>query len=45
MAIGTIGALIGGLGLFIFGISMISEGLRLAAGERLRNMLGKWTKI
>lgn len=44
MAIGTIGALIGGLGLFIFGISMISEGLRLAAGERLRDMLGKWTK-
>ena len=41
MNIGVFGALLGGLGLFVFGISMISEGLRLSAGESLRDMLSK----
>jgi phosphate:Na+ symporter len=35
--------LIGALGLFIFGMKIMSEGLQKAAGSRLRNMLGKIT--
>ncbi|MBN1289951.1 MAG: Na/Pi cotransporter family protein [Actinobacteria bacterium] len=37
-------ALIGGLGLFIFGMFFMSEGLQLAAGDRLRKMLERLTK-
>ena len=40
----TVGMLAGGLGLFMLAVSMISDGLRLAAGHALRDMLGKWTK-
>ena len=36
--------LIGGIGLFVLGISMISDGFRLVAGAGLRNILGRWTK-
>jgi phosphate:Na+ symporter len=36
--------LLGGIGLFVLGISMISDGFRLAAGEKLRTILGQWTK-
>jgi len=36
--------LLGGIGLFVLGISMISDGFRLAAGEGLRGILGRWTK-
>jgi len=39
----AIGALLGGLGLFIFGVSMVSAGLRLAAGSHLRDILARWT--
>lgn len=35
--------LIGALGLFIYGMKIMSEGLQQAAGSRLRNMLGKIT--
>ncbi|MCG8575615.1 MAG: Na/Pi cotransporter family protein [Flavobacteriales bacterium] len=35
--------LIGALGLFIYGMKVMSEGLQQAAGSRLRNMLGKIT--
>lgn len=35
--------LIGGIGLFVLGISMISDGFRLVAGAGLRNILGRWT--
>lgn len=38
------GMLIGGLGLFMLAINMITEGLKSAAGHALRNMLGKWTR-
>lgn len=34
---------IGGLGIFLFGITYMSEGLQMAAGERLRNILEKMT--
>ncbi|OIQ29794.1 MAG: Na/Pi cotransporter [Crocinitomix sp. MedPE-SWsnd] len=36
--------LIGALGLFIFGMKIMSEGLQKAAGSRLRNMLASITK-
>lgn len=39
----TFGMLIGGLGLFLLAVNMITDGLRLAAGSALREMLGKWT--
>lgn len=37
-------ALIGGLGLFLFGMTLMGEGLQLAAGDRMRKMLEKLTK-
>ncbi len=38
-----IGALIGGLGLFLLAVGMMSEGLRDAAGNSLRKLLSHWT--
>lgn len=38
------GMLIGGLGLFMLAINMITDGLKSAAGHALRGMLGKWTR-
>ena len=40
----TIGMLAGGLGLFLLAVNMITDGLTLAAGHALRDMLGKWTR-
>jgi len=40
----TIGLLLGGLGLFMLAVGMITDGLKLAAGHALRNLLGKWTR-
>ena len=37
--------LIGGLGLFFFGMRLMSEGLKKVAGERLKNILHMATKI
>lgn len=39
----TIGSLLGGLGLFLLAMKMITDGLRMAAGHSLRDMLGRWT--
>jgi len=36
--------LVGGLGLFLFGMGYLSEGLKNAAGDSLRHLLGKVTK-
>ncbi|NDV20621.1 Na/Pi cotransporter family protein [Pseudodesulfovibrio sp. JC047] len=36
--------LIGGLGLFLLGMRLMTKGLRNAAGNALRSILGKWTK-
>lgn len=44
MDLSTLGALVGGLGLFLLAVGMISDGLRLAAGESLRQLLGQWTR-
>ena len=41
--IATVGTLIGGLGLFILAISMMTDGLKLAAGSSLRDLLSNWT--
>ena len=40
----TIGSLAGGLGLFLLAVGMITDGLKVAAGHSLKDMLGKWTK-
>jgi len=39
-----VGMLAGGLGLFILAVNMITNGLKLAAGHTLRDMLGRWTR-
>ncbi|GAB4358936.1 MAG: hypothetical protein Kow006_27710 [Gammaproteobacteria bacterium] len=40
----TFGTLIGGLGLFLLAVRMITDGLRMAAGSALRELLGIWTR-
>lgn len=40
----TLGMLVGGLGLFLLAVSMISDGLRSAAAGSLRNILSTWTR-
>ncbi|HUF22152.1 MAG TPA: Na/Pi symporter [Burkholderiales bacterium] len=39
-----IGEFIGGLGLFLLGMWMMTEGLKLAAGHALERILGAWTR-
>jgi phosphate:Na+ symporter len=36
--------MVGGLGLFLFGMGMLSDGLKKAAGDRLRRLLAKVTR-
>lgn len=40
----SLGTLAGGLGLFLLGVSMITDGLKLAAGAALRDILGRSTR-
>ena len=40
----ALGTLAGGLGLFLLGVSMITDGLKLAAGGALRDILGRSTR-
>ncbi|MEZ6197453.1 MAG: Na/Pi symporter [Planctomycetota bacterium] len=35
--------LVGGIGLFLIGMRLMTEGLKLAAGGALRDILGRWT--
>lgn len=44
MDFGLIGSFIGGIGLFLLGMRMMTDGLRLAAGPALRHILGQWTR-
>lgn len=44
MTIYDIFFLLGGLGLFLYGMSLMSEGLSLIAGSKLKNILGKLTR-
>ena len=39
-----IGAFIGGLGLFLLGMALMTDGLKIAAGRTLRDILGRWTR-
>lgn len=39
----TVGTLLGGLGIFLLAISMITDGLKLAAGDKLKQILERWT--
>ncbi len=39
-----LGLVIGGLGLFLLAVRMITEGLTLAAGQALRRLLASWTQ-
>lgn len=39
-----IGSFIGGIGLFLLGMKLMSDGLRLAAGRALRHILERWTR-
>ncbi len=39
-----IGSVAGGLGLFLLAVTLITDGLKFAAGDALRDMLGGWTK-
>lgn len=39
-----LGSLLGGVGLFLLAIRMITDGLRLAAGPALRELLAVWTR-
>ena len=39
----TAGMLLGGLGLFLLAVNMITDGLRLGAGEALREILARYT--
>ena len=39
----TIGSILGGLGLFLLAVKVITDGLRMAAGNALRDLLWHWT--
>jgi len=40
----AIGHLLGGIGLFLLGMSLMTDGLRLAAGPALERILASWTR-
>ncbi|MBQ0000456.1 MAG: Na/Pi cotransporter family protein [Clostridiales bacterium] len=44
MGIGSIFTLLGGLGLFLFGMKYMGEGLELAAGPKMKDLLEKLTR-
>ncbi len=43
MSMSLIGSLLGGLGLFLLAVGMMTDGLRAAAGSSLRQILSDWT--
>ncbi|HHJ80385.1 MAG TPA: Na/Pi cotransporter family protein, partial [Candidatus Tenderia electrophaga] len=44
MDLGIGSSLIGGIGLFLLGMFLMTNGLRLAAGHALQNILERWTR-
>ena len=44
MDIGIVLSMIGGLGLFLYGMKLMSDGLEKAAGAKLRGILEFFTK-
>ena len=45
MGIGNIISLLGGLGAFLFGMHYMGEGLELAAGSKMKDLLEKLTRV
>lgn len=43
-SLGQVGAVIGGMGLFLLGMWLMTEGLTAAAGSSLRELLAQWTR-
>lgn len=43
MNIVLVGGVIGGIGLFLLGMRLMTDGLKLAAGPMLRDVLARWT--
>jgi phosphate:Na+ symporter len=43
MDVHPLAALIGGLGLFLLGMARLTDGLKVAAGPSLRDLLNRWT--
>lgn len=41
---GVLVSLLGGLGLFLLGMGMLTDGLKVLAGPALRDLLGRWTR-
>lgn len=39
-----IGTFVGGIGLFLLGMRLMTDGLKMAAGDALRRILGRWTR-
>jgi len=39
----ALGTFVGGIGLFLLGMWLMTDGLALAAGDRLRSLLARWT--
>lgn len=44
MTFQTIASLLGGIGLFLLGMRMMTDGLKVAAGNALRSILDAWTR-
>ncbi len=44
MEFSALGSFIGGIGLFLLGMKLMTDGLKLAAGPALRHILGQWTR-
>jgi phosphate:Na+ symporter len=44
MTLGAFGSFLGGVGLFLLGMRLMTDGLKLAAGPALRHILGQWTR-
>jgi phosphate:Na+ symporter len=44
MSIVVIGTALGGIGLFLLGMRLMTDGLKVAAGGMLRDILGRWTR-
>lgn len=43
MSIESVTGLVGGLGLFLVGMWLMTEGLKVAAGPSLKTLLERWT--
>lgn len=44
MELGLVGSFIGGIGLFLLGMKLMTDGLKVAAGLALRHILAQWTR-